>query len=195
MQSPNGLANSRPGIADAVPAAHITCPRLNMTSDQTPQKRFPAMCCEEPFRVFFPLGLLCGVIGLVLWPLFIWGAIPLYPGLIHARLMIEGFMGAFIIGFLGTAGPRLTSARFFSATEVGSLLALHLASTAAHLAGRLAIGDALFSATIVLLILFFGRRLASCDELPPPAFVLVGFGLVNGAAGAAMTAWATFGPS
>ena len=27
----------------------------------------------EPFRVFFPLGVLASVVGVLLWPLFYWG--------------------------------------------------------------------------------------------------------------------------
>jgi uncharacterized protein involved in response to NO len=161
-----------------------------MTSARASQKRFPAMCCEEPFRIFFPVGLACGLVGLVLWPLFLWSAVTVYPGLMHARIMIEGFMGAFIIGFLGTAGPRLLCARHFTPVEVGSLLALHTGSVVAHLTGHLAVGDALFIVVIVLLAIALGRRLSSRGELPPPTFVLVGFGLLNGFAGAAMAACA-----
>ena len=65
----------------------------------------------EPFRIFFPLGLLLGAIGVALWPLYVWHAIDFYPAQAHVRLMIEGLMGSFIIGFLGTAGPRLLDAR------------------------------------------------------------------------------------
>src|SRR5437762_472111 len=99
---------------------------------------FFAMSCEEPFRIFFPLGLTSGVIGLGLWPLFFWGVFSIYPGIIHARLMIEGFMAAFIIGFLGTAGPRLLSAAHLTAAELGTMLTLHLSTCAAHLAFRAA---------------------------------------------------------
>jgi uncharacterized protein involved in response to NO len=65
----------------------------------------------EPFRIFFPIGLLLGAIGVALWPLFVWHAVNFYPANAHVRLMIEGLMGSFIIGFLGTAGPRLLDSR------------------------------------------------------------------------------------
>src|SRR5687768_18256292 len=68
---------------------------------KTERPRFFAMCCEEPFRMFFPLGLAIGMIGLALWPLHLLGASMPYPAVMHSRLMIEGFMAAFIIGFLG----------------------------------------------------------------------------------------------
>src|SRR4051794_22640840 len=81
------------------------------------RRSFLAMCRAEPFRIFFPVGVASGVVGLALWPLHLWGVLPVYPAMMHSRLMIEGFMAAFIVGFLGTAGPRLLSAAHFTATE------------------------------------------------------------------------------
>ncbi len=150
--------------------------------------RLFAMCCDEPFRLFFPLGLVSGIVGLALWPLHLWGALAIYPGVMHARLMIEGFMGAIIIGFLGTAGPRLLSAARFTARELGTLVALHLANVAAHLAARPALGDALFCAELIALAVVLGRRFLARGDLPPPNFVLVGGGLPCGIAGAAIVA-------
>src|SRR5215468_12242014 len=104
----------------------------------------PALCVAEPFRIFFPLGLLLGAIGVALWPLFVWHAIDFYPANAHARLMIEGLMGSFIIGFLGTAGPRLLDARAFAARETYLLVALQIVCAALHLNQRQTAGDILF---------------------------------------------------
>ncbi len=148
----------------------------------TPQKP-TALCFTEPFRLFFPLGLFLGGIGVLLWPLYVWGAIDFYPAAAHMRLMIEGMMGAFVIGFLGTAGPRLLEARPLNASETGSLLALLLASAALHLAQRQVAGDCAF---LVLLLLFLGtllRRAGARCDLPPPSFVLVAFGFFHAIAG------------
>ena len=68
----------------------------------------------EPFRIFFPAGILIGIAGVALWPAYYAGLVVTYPGTGHARLMIEGFMASFIIGFLGTAGPRITTTSPFS---------------------------------------------------------------------------------
>src|SRR5688572_11163431 len=111
--------------------------------------RFLQMCRAEPFRIFFPLGLASAVIGLALWPLFIYGALPIYPSVMHTRLMIEGFMAAFIIGFLGTAGPRLLTAPHFTSPELAVLVALHVSTLAAHVAARPVLGDSLFIAELV----------------------------------------------
>ena len=67
----------------------------------TDARKSSVLWVAEPFRIFFPLGLLLGAIGVALWPLFVWHAIAFYPAQAHVRLMIEGLMGSFIIGFLG----------------------------------------------------------------------------------------------
>ena len=137
----------------------------------------------EPFRIFFPLGLFLGAIGVALWPLFVWHAIAFYPAQAHVRLMIEGLMGSFIIGFLGTAGPRLLDASPLLAVETCALVVLQIASASLHLTQRQTIGDIVF---LVLLLLFLGMmasRARTRHDLPPPPFVLVLFGLVNAMAG------------
>jgi uncharacterized protein involved in response to NO len=142
-----------------------------------------ALYFAEPFRIFFPLGLFLGVIGVALWPLYVWHAIGFYPAQAHVRLMIEGLMGSFIIGFLGTAGPRLLDAAPLIAAETSALLALQVTSAFLHLIQRQTAGDVVF---LVLLLFFLGmiaRRARSAHDLPPPQFVLVFFGLVNGIAG------------
>jgi uncharacterized protein involved in response to NO len=143
------------------------------------QKKLFALCFAEPFRIFFPLGLLLGVIGVALWPLFVWHAINFYPRDAHLRLMIEGLMGSFIIGFLGTAGPRLLDARPFAAAETLTLLALQMVSASLHLAQRQTAADTAF---LVLLLVFLGimaSRARTRKDLPPPNFVLVLFGFLN----------------
>src|SRR6478735_8271833 len=89
---------------------------------------------KEPFRLFFPIGALLGVLGVALWPLYYTGVVE-YPAILHARLMIEGFMASFIIGFLGTAGPRLTSAPHFARPEVLLLITLDLLAAGLHFGG------------------------------------------------------------
>ena len=88
-----------------------------------PQRARAEHLWNEPFRVFFPVGFLLALVGVLLWPLFFWGATATYPGMMHARLMIEGFLACSIFGFLGTAGPRVLSARYFSRGEVLRLIA------------------------------------------------------------------------
>jgi len=108
--------------------------------DDRSRRQFLRVCCEEPFRIFFPAGALLGVFGVSLWPLFYFGAGIAYPNIAHARLMIEGFMASFIFGFLGTAGPRITSAPHFSLAELGPIFTLDLLAAGLHIGGSDRIG-------------------------------------------------------
>src|ERR1051326_3829139 len=80
---------------------------------------------KEPFRVFFPAGVLSGIIGVLLWPLHFWHVVSFYPGPAHVRLMAYGFFGAFILGFLGTALPRMLSAKVLGFSNVLLLVTLY----------------------------------------------------------------------
>ena len=68
---------------------------------------FVSLACIEPFRVFFPLALIMGVLGVCLWPLYYGGCLSYYPMLTHARVMVECFVGGFALGFLTTALPKM----------------------------------------------------------------------------------------
>lgn len=146
-------------------------------------RKFSALCFGEPFRIFFPIGLLFGAIGVALWPLFVWHAINFYPRDAHLRLMIEGLMGSFIIGFLGTAGPRLLDAQPFSAMETTTLLTLQVLSAMLHLNQERDLGDIVFLVMLVLFLGFVATRARNREDLPPPNFVLVVLGFVNAIVG------------
>ncbi len=141
---------------------------------------------EEPFRVFFPLGLLLGMVGVSLWPLYFWHVLAAYPLPAHMRLMIEGLMGSFVIGFLGTAGPRLLEAKPLGAAEVITLCGLQIACALLHLARRQFAGDLVFLFLLLLFITLLVRRARRRQDLPPPGFLLVLGGFINAIAGIAL---------
>jgi uncharacterized protein involved in response to NO len=163
------------------------------TSLMKPKSTFLKMACEEPFRAFFPLGLLAGVSGVMLWPLYFSGIYSFYPGLMHSRLMVEGFLGAFIFGFLATAGPRLTGTPHLSRGELISFLVLYGATLGAHIAGRTWLGDTLFLSLLLTYASRMGLRFTKRDDLPPPGFVLVGLGFLAAIAGAGSLAASEIG--
>jgi uncharacterized protein involved in response to NO len=137
----------------------------------------------EPFRLLFPLGAFIGIIGVALWPLYVWKVLPEYPGLVHSRIMVTGFLTSFVVGFLGTAFPRLLDVpRIRFALTMVFTLAI-AAGTTAHLLGRTLAGDILFVSTLLLLVATLASRFPKRKDVPPPAFVLVGFGLLSGIAG------------
>lgn len=139
---------------------------------------------SEPYRLFFLSGILFSIAGVAMWPLFFSGNFPFYPGVSHARVMIEAFAGAFVIGFLGTAGPRMLSAPRLKPWELAAFFLLHLANGLCHLRGLTVWGDGLFLALLTGFALSLGTRVVFFrKEWPPPAMLLAATGLVCGIAG------------
>jgi uncharacterized protein involved in response to NO len=141
---------------------------------------------REPFRLFFPAATLAGVIGVALWPILLLGWTDNYPGPSHARLMVQGFFGGFVLGFMGTAMPRLVGARPFAAREAFALLAMFLSNVAANTVGMNVLADWLFVGELVFLFSLLKRRCHAGGELPPPSFVLVGIAFASAMAGTAL---------
>src|SRR5688572_134532 len=63
---------------------------------------------NDPYRVFFPLGVAMGMAGVSIWPLFHWGVTTGYSEQAHAFVQTNCFLYAFIAGFLWTAIPKFT---------------------------------------------------------------------------------------
>src|SRR5437868_10621732 len=62
----------------------------------------------DPYRIFFPLGIILGAAGVSIWPLYYYGVTEGYSGRAHALVQTDGFLYAFVVGFLLTAIPRFT---------------------------------------------------------------------------------------
>ncbi len=128
---------------------------------------------SEPFRVFFPLGIIAAVFGLLLWPLHYVGWWPIYPALQHPRILIFGFGAAFLFGFLGTAWPRFLESSALNRPEVALLALGWFLAQLAYAKASIASGDLLSAATGCLLLVILGRRLfGGGRSLPPPGFSL-----------------------
>lgn len=140
----------------------------------------------EPFRLLFPLGVMIGLFGVLMWPFYIWNLTPLYPGQLHARIMIQGFQTCFVIGFLTTALPRLLDVPKLRIWETLAFAAALCGVTALNAAGRPIAADQVFFATICGLILVLAMRFVLRRDTPPPGFVLVGMGLFCALAGSGL---------
>lgn len=138
---------------------------------------------REPFRLFFPVAVIAGLIGVALWPVVLLGWTENYPGPSHARLMVQGFFGGFIFGFMGTAMPRLVGASPLSAREAFSLLTLFLGNVSANTLGLNLLADGLFAGEIVLWFAMLRNRCHVGNDRPPPSFVLVGLSFASALAG------------
>lgn len=146
----------------------------------------PRELAQEPFRLFFPVATLAGLVGVALWPLMIAGWLTTYPGEMHARLMVQGFFGGFILGFLGTSVPRFLEVPPLRRREAFPLLAVLAAGTVAHLSGQTLLGDALFALQLSALLLVLKGRSRLKRDNPPPGFALMPLAFASGIAGFAL---------
>lgn len=143
--------------------------------------------------MFFALGAIWSIIGVLLWPLFYLGWLSYHPLYSHARIMIEGFGGAFVIGFLGTAGPRMSSAPKLKPIELLLLICLHTGAAVLHLRGDHRTGDFIFAVLLVsLLAALLVRVLRFAKEPPPPQMLLALAGLCMGIIGSVMFVMAPY---
>jgi uncharacterized protein involved in response to NO len=137
----------------------------------------------DPYRIFFPLGLILGVIGVAIWPLYAFGATATYSGRSHAFVQTSGFLFAFIAGFLLTAIPR------FTGTEAPALMTQYVMAAIVSIGAMafefrfFAVGNVLFSTSYFMLMALAARRFLQRQQDPPDTFSLVGIGLVAGALG------------
>ena len=138
---------------------------------------------RNPFRLFFPLGILFALIGVGEWVLWSLGWPMPAAGLLHASLQTQGFLTCFVAGFLMTALPRFTGAPSATLGEIGFAFAFALATLVALLARSFLAGQVLFGGWIAAVMVFGLRRLSKRTKPLPPSFLLVGFGFLHALTG------------
>jgi uncharacterized protein involved in response to NO len=141
---------------------------------------------SDPYRVFFPLGVVLGIAGVSIWLLYWLGLTAGYSGRAHAFVQIEGFLYSFIAGFLLTAVPRFTGTTPPSRPLQYLLAAAVLASSVAFEVQAFALGHALFLTVHATVIALAVQRVRRRRSAPPESFTLVGTGMLAGLAAAAI---------
>src|SRR5262245_11795907 len=107
---------------------------------------------NDPYRIFFPLGILLGVMGVSIWQLYYFGITQCYSGRAHAFVQTDGFLYAFITGFLLTAIPRFTGTEPPSRRTQYVLAAMLTICAVAFEFQFFAVGNAMFVAVHAMLI-------------------------------------------
>src|SRR5438270_12458909 len=121
----------------------------------------------DPYRIFFPLGIVLGVMGVAIWPLYYYGVTEGYSGRAHAFVQTSGFLYAFIIGFLLTAIPRFTGTEAPSRTVQYALALLVTVSAIAFEFQFFVIGQTGFLIAHLTLIVLAARRYLRLQQDPP----------------------------
>ena len=141
---------------------------------------------SEPFRLFFPLGMVLGFIGVSHWGWYYSGVIDTYSCNYHGLMLIQGFEAAFVVGFTMTAFPRFTETVTARAIEVWpSALTLMLSAWLLR-EQHWSLAEVAFILLYIQLFLFWLRRYLKRQDDPPAAFSLVPIGIGLGVLGAVL---------
>jgi uncharacterized protein involved in response to NO len=147
---------------------------------------------SEPFRPFFPLGVLLGWVGIGHWLLYSIGMTATYSCMLHGLVQTQAFLMAFAVGFLMTALPRRTQTSPATAAELWIAAAALVTTTVAAMAERWTVAEIGYVALLLLLLRFAVRRFIgrTSGRRPPAAFILIPFAMLHGLGGAALLlAW------
>ncbi|HLH31667.1 MAG TPA: NnrS family protein [Terriglobia bacterium] len=151
----------------------------------------------DPYRIFFPLGIVFGIVGVSIWPLYYYGVTEGYSGRAHAFVQTDGFLYAFIAGFLLTAVPRFTGTEAPSRRVQYALAAVVICCAAAFEFQFFIAGHTIFIIEHLFLLTLIIRRFLRRRQNPPETFPLVGIGLLSGTLAALINAgiaWNIIGP-
>jgi uncharacterized protein involved in response to NO len=135
----------------------------------------------DAYRLFFPLGIVLGVAGACIWPAYALGLTATYSGRAHAFVQVEGFLYAFVAGFLLTAIPRFTGTPAPGRPAQLTLAALLVVASASFELRSFVLGHLAFAAAHLTLIALAASRFVRRREQPPDTFALVGTGIACGA--------------
>ncbi len=150
----------------------------------------------EPFRIFFPLGVLLGWLGIGHWLLYTAGVTTTYSCVLHGSIQTQAFLMAFAVGFLMTAIPRRTQGAHPSMAEVVGAASLLAITTGGAITQHRVLAQLAYGGLFLLLLGFAVRRFRgrAGGRRPPAAFVLIPIAAIHGIAGAAQNiAAAAFG--
>ncbi len=138
----------------------------------------------EPYRILFPLGILCAIAGLGVWiPFWLWPQSIPYPGQGHAVALIQGFLLAFIFGFLGTMMPKVLGFKPLGPVQFAIFPLGIAALTVAALAGFPLTAQVLHLGLLVNFAAFIALRWPTRQGSPPPAFAFIGLAFATDRAG------------
>lgn len=144
-----------------------------MASPSNRRRDIIQLICREPYRLFFPLGVCMGTIGVSPWLLYAFGLTETYSSFFHSSVQMLVYMNCFISGFLTTFIPRVTGTSFAERKEILSFLFAILGALIFLYRGAWVMAEGCYILWLVLLVVFIGRRILKkrkegLDAGPPP---------------------------
>ncbi len=144
-----------------------------------------ALIQNEPYRLFFPLGILFALGGVGHWLFYALGWMSGYSGFLHANIQTQLYLACFVGGFLMTAVPRFSATWPARGWELAGSLALLSGMATALFFGRWVISEILYALWLILLMRFMVVRfLKRRVQYPPVQFIWIPPAIFLGLAGA-----------
>lgn len=152
-------------MSDEVEALPVPAPSADFKSAPTWRR--------EPYRLFFPLGVFLSWAGIGCWLALAAFNIGTYNAAFHSIAQVQGFMMAFVTGFLFTAIPRRTQTAAPATWEMLIGLGAPIGTTVAAGLGAVALAQGFWGISVLVLLAFVVRRFLSSNagRRPPNTFV------------------------
>lgn len=150
----------------------------------------PEALVKQPYRLFFPLGVLLGWVGVGQWLLFSLQLGGGFRAVFHAMVQVQGFLGAFVAGFLFTFIPRRTMGRPPAAWQLWLCAACPVGLTVFAWVERWEVAQGFWLLELAVLAQFVVSRTLSSKNprATSPTLVWIPVALLMGVAGALVTA-------
>ena len=129
----------------------------------------------EPYRYFFPLGIILAFLGILVWPLFNNRVLGFYPREAHAQIMYFDFLWAFVAGFLMTAIPKMTQSRKAQVGEVLFAIVLLVLQFGLNITNQWPQAMAIYLVQNLFLIYFILSRFLVNKKIPFEGFIFMPF--------------------
>lgn len=140
-------------------------------------KKFLKNSQIEPFRLFFPLGILCLLASVAVWLPQLWLQ-DSYPVTAHRTLVLNGFISFFIAGFLMTAVPKFSKTVHARKLEVILFPIFTFMTIIFSLFENIILINLFSTAQALVLIFFLISRISKRKENVPFSFVFIFIGLI-----------------
>jgi len=150
--------------------------------------RLANLFCNEPYRIFFPLGVMAGVIGASHWLFYALGWAERYSGFFHSSIQMKCYMMCFVVGFLMTAIPRFASAPTATGKEVSIFILLIFINISFLFRENWIGSETVFIFYLLFLARFIVVRFINKkgNASPPTEFVWIGIGILHGLIGSSL---------
>lgn len=159
------------------------------TDDHAGRERVPIrQLLSEPYRIFFPIGIIWGLVGVAFWvpKAFMPEWLEETSSKMHVWLQLYGFIWPFVVGFLTTALPFFMGVAGLRPWELMVLLAGVLVPAALVLPEEYRAAHSVFLAALLFLMGSMGVRFIRRGKALAATFIFMPFGLLSAAIGSAL---------